>query len=111
MHLIYLILSIFQQYVLNKAYSSLKPRGFVRMKTTAVVAFIAGAILLLFGGIGAFYLWKVSEKEVSVSEQTVQWSKLVWLKIRSNFLHLSMKFSPQKLKLELLKGEPKQCLQ
>uniref|UniRef100_A0A8C2E992 Leukocyte cell-derived chemotaxin 1 n=1 Tax=Cyprinus carpio TaxID=7962 RepID=A0A8C2E992_CYPCA len=47
-----------------EAYSSLKPRGFVRMKTTAVVAFIAGAILLLFGGIGAFCLWKVSEKEV-----------------------------------------------
>ncbi|XP_016345273.1 leukocyte cell-derived chemotaxin 1-like isoform X2 [Sinocyclocheilus anshuiensis] len=47
-----------------QAYSSLKPRGFVRVKTTAVVAFIAGAVLLLFGGIGAFCLWKVSEKEV-----------------------------------------------
>ncbi|XP_042620303.1 leukocyte cell-derived chemotaxin 1 isoform X1 [Cyprinus carpio] len=46
-----------------EAYSSLKPRGLVRLKKTAVVAFIAGAVLLLFGGIGAFYLWKVSEKE------------------------------------------------
>ncbi|XP_043086548.1 leukocyte cell-derived chemotaxin 1 isoform X2 [Puntigrus tetrazona] len=44
-------------------YSSLKPRGFVRVKKTALVAFIAGAVLLLFGGIGAFYLWKVSEKD------------------------------------------------
>lgn len=43
----------------------------MRVKKTAVVAFIAGAVLLLFGGIGAFYLWKVSEKEVSVSDQTV----------------------------------------
>ncbi|XP_048050846.1 leukocyte cell-derived chemotaxin 1 isoform X1 [Megalobrama amblycephala] len=42
---------------------SLKPRGFMRLRRTAVVAFIAGAVLLLFGGIGAFYLWKVTEKE------------------------------------------------
>ncbi|XP_067266602.1 leukocyte cell-derived chemotaxin 1 [Chanodichthys erythropterus] len=48
-----------------EAYSSvsLKPRGFMRLRRTAVVAFIAGAVLLLFGGIGAFYLWKVTEKE------------------------------------------------
>ncbi|XP_059356666.1 leukocyte cell-derived chemotaxin 1 [Carassius carassius] len=47
-----------------EAYSSLKPKGFVHVKTTVVVAFIAGIVLLLFGGIGAFCLWKVSEKEV-----------------------------------------------
>lgn len=47
-----------------EAYSSSKPRGFMRVKKTAVVVFIAGAVLLLFGGVGAFYLWKVSEKEV-----------------------------------------------
>lgn len=65
-------MSIIQLCVFNKAYSSLKPKGFVRVKTTVVVAFIAGIVLLLFGGIGAFCLWKVSEKEVSVSDQTVQ---------------------------------------
>ncbi|ROL47219.1 Leukocyte cell-derived chemotaxin 1 [Anabarilius grahami] len=35
----------------------------MHLRRTAVVAFIAGAVLLLFGGIGAFYLWKVTEKE------------------------------------------------
>ncbi|XP_056320844.1 leukocyte cell-derived chemotaxin 1 isoform X1 [Danio aesculapii] len=46
-----------------EAYSTLKPKGLMKMKKTALVAFIAGAALLLFGGVGAFYLWKVTEKE------------------------------------------------
>ncbi|XP_067301244.1 leukocyte cell-derived chemotaxin 1 isoform X2 [Pseudorasbora parva] len=50
-----------------EAYSSLKPGGFLRLRRTAFVVFIAGAVLLLFGGIGAFYLWKVTEKEVIYS--------------------------------------------
>ncbi|XP_051565038.1 leukocyte cell-derived chemotaxin 1-like [Myxocyprinus asiaticus] len=50
-----------------EAYSDImcvKPRGYNRLKRTAIAAFIAGAVLLLFGGIGAFYLWKATEKEV-----------------------------------------------
>ncbi|KAK7154678.1 hypothetical protein R3I94_007873 [Phoxinus phoxinus] len=48
-----------------EAYSadSLKPGGFLRVRRTVVFVFIAGALLLLFGGVGAFYLWKVTEKE------------------------------------------------
>ncbi|XP_056093677.1 leukocyte cell-derived chemotaxin 1 [Rhinichthys klamathensis goyatoka] len=51
--------------VLNQAYSdvSLKPGGFLRLRRTVVFVFIAGAALLLLGGVGAFYLWKVTEKE------------------------------------------------
>lgn len=49
-----------------QAYSDviLKPGGFTRLRRTLVFVFIAGAALLLFGGVGAFYLWKVTEKEV-----------------------------------------------
>ncbi len=65
----------------------------MRVKKTAVVVFIAGAVLLLFGGVGAFYLWKVSEKEVSVSDQTVRLSKLVWLKISATVQQLPTKIS------------------
>lgn len=74
-------------YVLNKAYGSvsLKPRGFMRLRRTAVVAFIAGAVLLLFGGIGAFYLWKVTEKEVgSVSYTGIAF----WIKISATVVQL-----------------------
>ncbi|XP_077073190.1 leukocyte cell-derived chemotaxin 1 isoform X3 [Siphateles boraxobius] len=42
---------------------SLKPAGFLRLRRTVVFVFIAGAVLLLFGGVGAFYLWKVTEKQ------------------------------------------------
>ncbi|XP_039527379.1 leukocyte cell-derived chemotaxin 1 isoform X2 [Pimephales promelas] len=42
---------------------SLKPGGFLRLRRTVVFVFIAGATLLLFGGVGGFYLWKVTEKE------------------------------------------------
>ncbi|RXN21109.1 leukocyte cell-derived chemotaxin 1-like protein [Labeo rohita] len=63
-----------------EAYSSLKPRGFVRLRKTAVVAFIAGAVLLLFGGIGAFYLWKVSEREAI----SAHYSRNIDIKIEDN---------------------------
>ncbi|TRY99138.1 hypothetical protein DNTS_018936, partial [Danionella cerebrum] len=41
-----------------------KPQGLVYLKKTTLLIFITAGTLLIFGGIAAFYLWNVSEKEL-----------------------------------------------
>lgn len=51
---------------MNQVYGGLmmKPNESSRLRRTVIAAFIAGALLLMFGGIGGFYLWQMNDKEV-----------------------------------------------
>ncbi|RXM90508.1 Leukocyte cell-derived chemotaxin 1 [Acipenser ruthenus] len=45
---------------------TVKPSSNGRMLKIGAVVLIAGAALLLFGAIGAFYFWKVTDKHVRI---------------------------------------------
>ena len=53
--------------VSSQAYSSVavKPAGTGWLLKAGIAVLIAGAILLLFGAIGAFYVWNNNERHVS----------------------------------------------
>lgn len=52
-----------------QAYSTVtgKPSSPTRLLKVGAVVLISGAVLLLFGAIGAFYFWKESDSHVSAS--------------------------------------------
>ena len=52
----------------SQAYTAVavKPVATGRLLKSGIVVLIAGAILLLFGAIGAFYFWNINNKHVRV---------------------------------------------
>lgn len=70
----------------------MKPSGSSRLRRTLIAAFIAGALLLLVGGIAGFYLWQNTDKEVI----TADYSGNINIKMIEDSFELNSESNPER---------------
>ncbi|XP_057192441.1 leukocyte cell-derived chemotaxin 1 isoform X1 [Triplophysa rosa] len=69
----------------------MKPSGSSRLRRTLIAAFIAGALVLLVGGIGGFYLWQDTDKEAIAAD----YSRNINIKMIDDSFELNSESNPE----------------
>ncbi|XP_065107491.1 leukocyte cell-derived chemotaxin 1 [Paramisgurnus dabryanus] len=78
----------------------MKPNESSRLRRTVIAAFVAGALLLLLGGIGGFYLWQMNDKEVI----TADYSRNINIKMIEDSLELNSESNPERFMTDAGEG-------